>query len=154
MNKVSERFREVRKQLGITQQQLAERLLLTRNYVAKIESGAQEPAARVVRDLESLRVDYENTQSTSGVLNEHASHYVHSRSRGPRGQPETPIGNSPMVDPRHAPRPAPPTKEECMAYLAEFLSRAEHEPGGLGYAWRQLQKYLPLDEFEPRESKK
>ena len=59
----------------LTQQQLAEKLLLTRNYIAKIESDAQEPAARVVRDLESLRVAFENSESTPlSVREEHAEY--------------------------------------------------------------------------------
>lgn len=52
----AERFREVRSRLGITQQRLADELLLTRNYIAKIESGLQEPSPRALMALESLRV--------------------------------------------------------------------------------------------------
>lgn len=63
-NIVGDRFRAVREQLGITQKKLGERLLISRNYVAKIESGAQEPSARIVRDLEGLLVDPVNKPST------------------------------------------------------------------------------------------
>jgi transcriptional regulator with XRE-family HTH domain len=60
-NTHSERFREIRKLLGLTQQQLADRLLITRNYVAQIESGfKKEPSARVLRDLELLSIDQAN----------------------------------------------------------------------------------------------
>jgi len=60
----------VRRTLGLTQQQLAERLFLTRNYVAKIETGAKEPSTRSVRALESLLVSSEYNQGAAGVHEE------------------------------------------------------------------------------------
>lgn len=66
-HKIGERFREVRRILGLTQQQLAERLFLTRNYVAKIETGAKEPSVRSIRALESLLVSSEYKQAEAGV---------------------------------------------------------------------------------------
>lgn len=56
----SNRFRAAREQLGFTQQKLADELLLTRNYIAKIEAGIQEPSARAVMALETLRVSLVN----------------------------------------------------------------------------------------------
>lgn len=142
-----DRFREVRRALGLTQQELADKLLLSRNYIAKIESGVQEPAARVLRDLESLRVDSGNLSSTSP---EAKADYRKSGSLG-----DSPMGKagerSPpmMLDPRFQPR-AEPTPKMCLEYFQEFLARAEHEPGGVGFTWRLLHKHFPLDEFEPK----
>ena len=55
-NPTAARFREVRRELGFTQQQLADELLMSRNYIAKIEAGIQEPGPRALVALESLRV--------------------------------------------------------------------------------------------------
>ncbi|MCX6951170.1 MAG: helix-turn-helix transcriptional regulator [Verrucomicrobia bacterium] len=62
------RFKAVREQLGFTQQKLADALLLTRNYIAKIEAGIQAPSPRTVMALETLRVSLINNpnQPTDG----------------------------------------------------------------------------------------
>jgi len=142
-NTVPDRFRQIRGQLGLTQQQLADRLFLSRNYIAKIESGVQEPSARVLRDLELLRVDSGNS----------ASLQHHYRDSGSREAP--PVGmveerTSPMVDPRFQPR-SDPTPQMCFDHFQRFLALAAEQPGGVGYTWHQLQKHFPLDEFEERK---
>ncbi len=60
INKSAARFREVRQQLKLTQQGLAERLRLKRNTVAKIESGHTLPSARTLSDLEGLLIKSNN----------------------------------------------------------------------------------------------
>lgn len=66
----------MRAQLGFTQQKLADELLLTRNYVAKIEAGLQEPSPRAMMALESLRVQLSNTaQPETSALEESAGEY-------------------------------------------------------------------------------
>ena len=54
-----------------------------------------------------------------------------------------------LIVPRHSLPPDAPDREKCLSHFSEFLRQAEREPGGLGYTWRILQKYFPLDEFEP-----
>jgi transcriptional regulator with XRE-family HTH domain len=68
-NIIPDRFREIRTLLGgLTQQQLADRLALSRNYIAKIESGKKEPSTRVLRSLEDLlRVHSVHPKSTMGA---------------------------------------------------------------------------------------
>lgn len=147
-NKVSERFREVRRTMGLTQQQMADRLFLTRNYIAKIESGFQEPAARVIRDLEALRVDAGNTSSTTrGKL----ADYRNSGSSDASLPAMVEERSASMLDPRFQPR-AEPTPEMCIAHLQSFLASAVQQPGGVGYTWHQLQKHFPLDEFERKKT--
>lgn len=63
-NSIAAQFRAARQQLGFTQQVLADHLLLTRNYVAKIEAGIQEPSPRTVMALENLRVSLVNNYET------------------------------------------------------------------------------------------
>ena len=56
VNNIAGRFKAVRKLLGLTQQGLADELLMSRNYIAKIEAGIQEPGPRVLVALEAARV--------------------------------------------------------------------------------------------------
>jgi transcriptional regulator with XRE-family HTH domain len=64
VNNSSERFKEVRKALGLTQQELSDKLFLSRNYIAKIEIGIKRPTARVLNSLEALLVHLGNKSNT------------------------------------------------------------------------------------------
>ena len=66
-NLIAEKFRAVRRELGFTQQQLASQMLMSRNYIAKIEAGIQEPGARVLVALHALRVRLVNKRD-SGIV--------------------------------------------------------------------------------------
>ena len=46
-----ERIKFVRASAGLTQEQFASKIGLTRNYVAKIEIGNREPSARTISDI-------------------------------------------------------------------------------------------------------
>lgn len=48
---MNERIKELRKALKLTQQQFAEKIGLTRNFVAQIEIGAGTPSDRTVSDI-------------------------------------------------------------------------------------------------------
>ena len=52
--KFSERLKRVRRERGVTQEQLAVALGFTRSYVSQLEAGVKEPGDRFVRDLERL----------------------------------------------------------------------------------------------------
>lgn len=51
MNTTNTRIKEVRKEAKLTQAAFAERINLTQNYVALIESGQREPSIRTVKDI-------------------------------------------------------------------------------------------------------
>ena len=53
-NNSAAHFKAARKALGLTQQELADRLLLSQNYVAQIEMGRKHPSGRVLTTLETL----------------------------------------------------------------------------------------------------
>lgn len=48
---MNERIKEIRASAGLTQAQFAERLNLSRNYVAMIEIGQREPGDRTIADI-------------------------------------------------------------------------------------------------------
>lgn len=153
-HKISDRFREVRKQLGLTQEQLASQLFLTRNYIAKIESDAQEPSARVVRDLESLRVAFENKVSTMYEVQETRGPYVEKRNQSSGKTPSVTSSIPRMIDPRHAAPGQPSGRRECEAYFAQVMAAAaaDGDPDLYPSIMRRLKKYFPLDEFGPDQT--
>lgn len=48
---MNERVKQVRADLGLTQEQFANMIGLTRNYVARIEIGDREPSDRTIADI-------------------------------------------------------------------------------------------------------
>lgn len=52
--KISDRLKRVRREQGLTQEQLAVALGFTRSYVSQLEAGIKEPGDRFVRDLDRL----------------------------------------------------------------------------------------------------
>ena len=149
----------MRHQLGITQQQLADALALTRNYVAKIESGMQTPSLRVLRSLESLRVDKTHKLSTSGsmvanesfdvtgALNPPPSVYVDPRKEKSPLASDVQEEAGQMLRPEHQPRHEP-TETTIREHIEKYLAAARAAPGGIGHAWIQVRKHLRVDDFE------
>lgn len=45
------RIKDVRKKYGLTQEQFAERIHLSQNYIALVETGKREPSARTLMDI-------------------------------------------------------------------------------------------------------
>lgn len=115
----AERFREVRSRLGITQQRLADELLLTRNYIAKIESGLQEPSPRALMALESLRVRLVHNS-------EQLTHTAEAPGM---------IGSEPSA-----------IIEEIDHHHAALLLAAENDPVRLGWIREQQRAHLEIPE--------
>ena len=49
--KLKDRFKELRKELNVTQQELADKLKISRNFVAQIEMGSKVPSDRTIDDV-------------------------------------------------------------------------------------------------------
>lgn len=143
-NNIAERFRTIRRELDLTQDQLAKRLLISRNYVAKIEAGLQEPAVRLVRDLEALRVDSVNKASTSTIEEGRQQKY------GERSPPSAPLqGQAPMrINPGFEPPQAHPTRAMVEEYIRRYLDAAEKIPGGIPHAMIELRKHLRIQDLD------
>ena len=48
---MNQRIKEIRKSTGLTQDEFAKRLNLSRNFIAQIEIGAREPSDRTISDI-------------------------------------------------------------------------------------------------------
>ena len=54
------RFKELRKALSLTQQQFADQLELSRNFVTQIEMGQKKPSDRTLKDIcRKFKVNYD-----------------------------------------------------------------------------------------------
>lgn len=51
VNKLGERIKQIRLAAGLTQQQFAERICLSRNFIAVIETSGRKPSDRTVSDI-------------------------------------------------------------------------------------------------------
>lgn len=49
--KLKDRFKELRKELNVTQQEFADKLKISRNFVAQIEMGSKVPSDRTIDDV-------------------------------------------------------------------------------------------------------
>lgn len=45
------RFKQIRNELGLTQQAFAEKLEMSRNFIAQIETGTRIPSERTIKDI-------------------------------------------------------------------------------------------------------
>lgn len=138
-------FREIRATLGLTQFQLATLLSLSRNYIAKIETGKKEPSVRVLQALHALKL--------TGVEKENIAIYQKMGGREDLrgGEPMASFRGSrpPMrITPGHEAPAAEPTEQLCQEHLAEYLRRGRPIRGWVGHTYLELRDKFPLDRPE------
>lgn len=57
---MKDRFKELRETLSLTQQKFADRLNISRNFVAQIEMGSKIPSERTIKDIcREFKVNYD-----------------------------------------------------------------------------------------------
>lgn len=57
---MKDRFKELRETLSLTQQKFADRLNISRNFVAQIEMGSKIPSDRTIKDIcREFKVNYD-----------------------------------------------------------------------------------------------
>ena len=60
VRKLKDRFKELREALSLTQQKFADRLDISRNFVAQIEMGSKIPSERTIKDIcREFKVNYD-----------------------------------------------------------------------------------------------
>jgi transcriptional regulator with XRE-family HTH domain len=60
VRKLKDRFKELRETLSLTQQKFADRLDISRNFVAQIEMGNKIPSERTIKDIcREFKVNYD-----------------------------------------------------------------------------------------------
>ncbi len=66
---MNQRFKELRKAIGLTQEEFAERINLSRSYINLIEMGKKIPAERTIRDIcRTFKVNYTWLTHGSGEM--------------------------------------------------------------------------------------
>lgn len=60
VRELKDRFKELREALSLTQQKFADRLDISRNFVAQIEMGSKIPSERTIKDIcREFKVNYD-----------------------------------------------------------------------------------------------
>lgn len=66
---MKDRFKELRKELNVTQQEFADKLKISRNFVAQIEMGSKVPSDRTIDDVcREFNVNEEWLRTGSGDM--------------------------------------------------------------------------------------
>lgn len=69
---MNQRFKELRKVIGLTQEEFAERINLSRSYINLIEMGKKIPAERTIKDIcRTFKVNYTWLVHGSGEMFEY-----------------------------------------------------------------------------------
>ncbi len=153
------RLKFFRTQRGLSQAQLGKLVGKGATTVSTWERGESKPDVEEIAVVAShlgvspARLAYGDIDQapTAKLLEGDSADYRKSGSLGNSPMAKAGERTPPMMlDPRFQPR-AEPTPKMCLEYFQEFLARAEHEPGGVGFTWRLLHKHFPLDEFEPKQ---
>jgi transcriptional regulator with XRE-family HTH domain len=172
MGKVSthaELSRALRKALGgITQAELAVKLLVSRNYISQIEADLKTPSPRLVAQMQHMLTASAPPVSTAA---QHAfaadeedefgpDQRRHLKSGGNRGGGvEEPRATYETVASRIPQQRTPSTRQDCEDYLRQLLDRAEasEDPNAWPVILHRLRKQFPLAEWDeppPAEDKR
>ena len=71
---MKDRFKELRKELNVTQQEFADKLKISRNFVAQIEMGSKVPSDQTIDDVcREFNVDEEWIRTGNGIKDKQIS---------------------------------------------------------------------------------
>jgi transcriptional regulator with XRE-family HTH domain len=132
--------RSLRKALGgITQAELAARLLVSRNYISQIEASLKTPSKRLLAQMEAMLT--EATGNTDKVS---------TQFRIEEGPGTYRVSSPPpmRINPGREPPAAEATEQLCHDHLDEYLRRGRTEPGWVGYTYNLLRRKLSLEELD------
>ena len=132
MAETTKRLKELRNEHGLSQEQLAERLGVTRQTVSNWETGITSPNSRVLEKLSQIY------GVSPGVL----------LGEAPAGVPEE---NVPEPEAPPAPEPTPARrKRRWPCALAAALLAAAIAVGGF-FLWRSFNRTVPIEDTKVRE---
>jgi transcriptional regulator with XRE-family HTH domain len=153
--------RALRKALGgITQAQLAAKLLVSRNYVSQIEAQLKTPSPRLVAQMQAMLTASAPLVSTAAQI---AFAADEDDEFGPDQRRHLKTGGSPAPgggQPRGSHEPVAsripiekrmPTRSDCEDLLNLVLdaAQAEGSPENIPVIYHRLKKQFPLDEWKP-----
>lgn len=158
---MAKRLKALRTDRGLSQEELARHLGVAREWVSKLENDREEFSEFVVMKMDALSMsDVKSRHTSSAPIGSDGDHVAGAVAESPAEYESPPLAQrapppeSPrtQLNPKFAPPPREPTAQHCTDHFLAYLAAASHEPGGLGYTYRLLQKHFPLDEFGREKS--
>lgn len=134
MSKTADHVRHIREALGISQEELARRVMVSRNYVSLIESGHKTPSPRLMRAIKELLIPH----------------------TAPAGAHKVTVTGESAAPPPLAVREEevgaygrPADRAACEAYFRARCDEAEAsgDPNAFPYIAKTLERALPPGEF-------
>lgn len=134
-----------RTSLGIDQDEMGERLGVSREWISKVENGRQELGELL--QIKLTRIEKELSGESTGA--DHVTPVNAARESPSRyGVPIERDTRHPNAD--DAPGSASePTEAEILAFVSATLARATRVPGGRGHMLHTLRKAFPPGEYDP-----
>jgi transcriptional regulator with XRE-family HTH domain len=124
-SEISERVILYRKRAGMTQQELADSLGISNDYVSLIETQKKSPGASLWKLFTTLEADQKRK------IDEFSDSVDADRLM------EGPLKKSP---------PAPvPTPTDCVRYLEQYLKRCGDDLGKIAWVYHELRNHFPVN---------
>jgi transcriptional regulator with XRE-family HTH domain len=144
---------KLRRDLDLNQVKMGKLLGVSREWVSRLEGGGA-PISDFMRMKLTALVNSTATSDVNLDDLETPDLVVGSQEFSAKFSPKAPAPLRRITTPMQIaagfpPRPPEPTPQACIDHFLTYLKAAEHAPGGIGFAWRTLQKHFPLDEFDP-----
>ena len=144
MNSLSQhwkyRLRQLRRDLSFIQEEMAERLGITREWYSKLESGREQVSELIARRIVDL--ERENLLAQIAAASQPETELA---TKGPKGEraPKSPADDT-----------VAPNVQDCLDYFRAYMLYMSQVPGGVGHAWVQLQLHFPFTHIDRLQSKK
>lgn len=157
---IADRFRAIRRRLGLNQTAMAERLMIDRSYLSQIETGKRKPSNRLVESLLIIDPVNENVDKVHKQLAElgypsdaGSAQKVNEEQPGYRKRGEPMRIREEYQLPREIDLQS---VDQVIEYLQPWMDQAAKNPNVAPYILAQLKKALPHEDislFNPSSKK-
>lgn len=157
---ISDNFKAARKQLGVTQIEMAELLEIDRSYLSRIENDKAEPSLKLIRYMERLltgmgRVKSRLSDEDKSTVSSHSTGDAEAVAEFLARYGEKPVeargsDSDVIFDPkwREGDSKPPVTVSAVLDHLKPWLDAAAQDPNIAPVMLHVLRKHLPHSDLE------
>lgn len=147
----SDRTNRLAEKLGISVRQLADVLEMSLDPLMGGRTGRLPVSRKTWKKLRDAEAKHgldnkDHFQTKQNVLNEPAA--VYKAAGNAAGDKPKIQADRLKINTAFRTAPAEPTAEDCISYLAAYVSRARLVPGMIGHTWIQLKRHFPIEDLE------